>query len=70
MEDAHVAELEPGDALYIPSMWWHYIEALDPFNVLLNYWWRPSPNYMDKPANALTPAILAVRDLPPRGRAA
>lgn len=70
LEHALVAELEPGDALFIPSLWWHHIEALDPFNVLLNYWWRQSPRYMDTPMNALMLAILAVRELPPRERAA
>lgn len=70
LEHAQVAELEPGDALFIPSLWWHHIEALDAFNVLLNYWWRQSPAYMDTPMNALMLAILAVRELPPRERAA
>lgn len=47
MRHALVAELEPGDALFIPSMWWHHIEALEAFNVLVNYWWRQSPPWMD-----------------------
>jgi hypothetical protein len=34
-------------------MWWHHVEALDAFNVLVNYWWRQSPAYMDTPTNAL-----------------
>ena len=64
MEHALVAELGPGDAIFIPSMWWHHIEALERFNVLVNYWWRQSPDFMDTPTNALMLALLTVRDLP------
>ena len=70
MEHAQVAELGPGDAIFIPSMWWHHIEALDSFNVLVNYWWRQSPDYMDTPTNALMLALMSVRDLPREQRAA
>jgi hypothetical protein len=70
MEHAQVAELGPGDAIFIPSMWWHHIEALDTFNVLINYWWRQSPPYMDTPTNALMMALMSMRDLPPAQRAA
>lgn len=64
LEHAQVAELGPGDALYIPSMWWHQVEALDPFNVLINYWWRQSPEHLDPPLFALMTALLSMRDLP------
>jgi hypothetical protein len=70
MAQAQVAELEPGDALVIPSLWWHHVEAGGAFNVLINYWWRRSPAYMDPPANVLDYALLALRDLPPEQRAA
>lgn len=40
LEKARVAELEAGDAIFIPSMWWHHVESLESFNVLINYWWR------------------------------
>lgn len=66
---ALTAELEPGDAVLIPSMWWHHMEALAPFNVLVNYWWRQSPAWMDTPMNALMLAIMTVRDLPAHQRA-
>ncbi|GGD45201.1 cupin-like domain-containing protein [Pseudoxanthomonas indica] len=62
------AELEPGDAVLIPSMWWHHMEGLEPFNVLVNYWWRQTPKWMDTPMNALMLALLTVRDLPPHQR--
>ena len=64
MENAWVAELEPGDAVFVPSMWWHHVESLTGFNVLVNYWWRQSPNFMETPAGALTYAQMTIRDLP------
>jgi hypothetical protein len=65
LQHAQVAELGPGDAIFIPSMWWHHIESLESLNVLVNYWWRQSPAFMDSPMNALMLAIMTVRDLPP-----
>lgn len=62
MESAIFAELEPGDALYIPTLWWHCVEALDPVNILVNYWYG-APAY-SSPFAALIHAMLAVRDLP------
>jgi hypothetical protein len=70
LEHAQVAEMGPGDALFIPSTWWHHVEALDRFSVLVNYWWRQSPDYMDTPMNALMHALMTVRDLPPAQREA
>ena len=67
---AQLAELGPGDAVFIPSMWWHHVEGLDHLNVLVNYWWRPVPAYMDTPANVLEYALLALRGLPRHQREA
>jgi len=61
---ARVAELEPGDAVYVPPMWWHHVEGLAPFNILLNYWWRETPHWLGQPQDALNHALLAIRDLP------
>ena len=70
LHNARVAELEPGDAIFIPGMWWHHVESLDPFNVLINYWWRQSPGWMGAPVNALDHALLCIRDLPEAQRRA
>ncbi|HKC02645.1 MAG TPA: cupin-like domain-containing protein [Sphingomicrobium sp.] len=40
LDAAFVAELEPGDAVYIPYLWWHGVQSLSSFNVLTNYWWN------------------------------
>lgn len=69
LEHAQVAELEPGDALFIPSMWWHHVEGLASFNILLNYWWRDTPRFLGQPQDALNHAILAIRDLPEQDKA-
>lgn len=39
LEVAQTAELLPGDAIYIPRDWYHHVEAIERFNVLVNYWW-------------------------------
>ena len=70
LQQARSAVLEPGDAIYIPSMWWHQVDGLDPFNILINHWWREVPEYMGAPNDALLHAILNIRDLPaPQRRA-
>jgi hypothetical protein len=70
LKNAQVAEMEPGDAIFIPSMWWHHVEALSNLNVLINYWWRQSPGFMDTPLNVLNHALLSLRDLPKEQRQA
>jgi hypothetical protein len=70
MRNARVAELAAGDALYIPGMWWHHVEALAACNVLINYWWQQTPAYMGAPVNALLHALLSLRALPPAQRTA
>jgi hypothetical protein len=62
------AELGPGDALFIPYGWWHHVESLTPFNVLVNYWWSDAPE-SGAPHGALLHAMLTIRDLPPGQRA-
>jgi hypothetical protein len=69
MAHAQTVELGPGDAIFIPSMWWHHVEGLDPFNILVNYWWRDTPAWLGQPQGALNHAILAIRDLPAADKA-
>ena len=57
-------ELHPGDAIYIPSPWWHSVESQSNINVLVNYWW--SGNYVSSalPFPMLLHAIQALKHLP------
>ena len=70
LANAQVAELEPGDALYIPSMWWHHVESLHSYNILVNYWWEDAPAYLTSGMNAMYMAMLGIRDKSAHERAA
>src|SRR3546814_8447243 len=47
-----------------------HVEALDPVNVLVNYWWNDSGDVAQAPWDAMLHAILAIRQLPPGQRRA
>lgn len=70
MEHALVADLAPGDAIYIPYLWWHHVRSIDTFNMLVNYWWAPPGLGKAQPTEALLHAMMAIRALPPAHRAA
>jgi hypothetical protein len=63
-------DLAAGDALYLPKLWWHRVEATAPFNMLLNYWWDGFPSGPDAPYTTLLLAMTAIADRPERERAA
>jgi hypothetical protein len=67
---AEQAELGPGDAIYIPYLWWHHVESLESFNVLVNYWWNSARPGMGRPFDVLLHAMMTLRELPPTQRAA
>lgn len=73
LASAQQVELAPGDALFIPPLWWHHVESLDRFNVLVNYWWHDRHGdgaQADSAFEALVHGILSIRSLPPESRAA
>ncbi|MGZ3305933.1 MAG: cupin-like domain-containing protein [Asticcacaulis sp.] len=70
LASARVAELAPGDVLFYPSMWWHQVEALDPFNILINYWWNTTPAFVDTPMTTLLHGLLSLRTRPEAEKAA
>jgi Cupin-like domain len=70
LKTARRAELEPGDALYIPAMWWHDVLSLEDFGSLINFWWREGEPPLLTPLNALYHAIITMKNLPPNELAA
>jgi hypothetical protein len=65
---AQIAELGPGDALYMPSLWVHHAESLDAFGLMMNFWWQSWPAQLMTPYLTMLHALLTVRDLPPAVR--
>jgi hypothetical protein len=66
---AQVAELEPGDALYIPTLWWHHVQSNGVLNVLVNYWWKAAGSAAS-PFEAMLNCMQQMRELAPEHRAA
>jgi hypothetical protein len=61
---AQIADLEPGDVLYMPSLWIHHVESKTPVGMLVNFWWRDGPEHLVTPSLTLQHALLTLRDLP------
>jgi hypothetical protein len=73
LKAAQTAEIGPGDGVFIPPLWWHHVESLEPFNVLVNYWWHDplgADALADSAFDALLHGILNIRALPPETRRA
>ncbi|PHR92908.1 MAG: hypothetical protein COA69_06170 [Robiginitomaculum sp.] len=65
---ALVAELGPGDAIYIPYHWWHHVQSLNAFNVLVNFWWNDARPDLGSAFDCLLHGLLSLRDLPEEQR--
>jgi hypothetical protein len=63
-DQALKTELQPGDALYLPKLWWHQVEATAPFNGLINYWWDPFSAGPDVPYVSLLLAMITIAERP------
>ncbi|MFL6617452.1 MAG: cupin-like domain-containing protein [Povalibacter sp.] len=63
-DQALTAQLGPGDAIYIPKLWWHQVEATSAINVLVNYWWDAFSVGPDAPATALLLSMITLCERP------
>ena len=57
-------ELEPGDAIYIPTPWWHHVQSLSGFNALINYWWSDTYVAGALPFPMLLHGLLSLKHMP------
>ena len=69
-DQALTAELGPGDALYLPKLWWHQVESTAAFNGLVNYWWDAFSSGPDAPYTSLLLAMITIAERPPAERRA
>jgi hypothetical protein len=69
-DQAWICELGPGDALYLPKLWWHQVESTAAFNGLVNYWWDGFAAGPDAPYTSLLLAMITIAERPPAERQA
>ena len=68
LRHARSVVLEPGDVLYIPSLWWHAVDSLDEISAMVNYWWHDEAMGAS-PFSALLHSVMMLRALPEAERA-
>jgi hypothetical protein len=63
LDAALVADLMPGDALFIPTRWWHHVQSNGILNMMVNYWWKSELSLPDPGAafEALIAALKAIK---------
>ncbi|KAL2081200.1 hypothetical protein ACEWY4_023053 [Coilia grayii] len=65
---AHVVTLQPGQVLFVPRHWWHYVESLDPITVSINSWIELEEDDEARVGEALTRTLVcALKTTPSLG---
>ncbi|XP_023130340.1 HSPB1-associated protein 1 homolog [Amphiprion ocellaris] len=55
---AHVVTLQPGQVLYVPRHWWHYVESVDPLTVSINSWIELEMDDMARISEAVAKTVV------------
>ncbi|WP_158970243.1 cupin-like domain-containing protein [Paraglaciecola sp. L3A3] len=63
LDNAYVAELEPGDAIYIPNLWWHNVRSEGDLCMLVNYFWTADTRKLESPMNFLYHGLYTLSHL-------
>ncbi|KAM6934068.1 HSPB1-associated protein 1 homolog [Xenentodon cancila] len=54
----HIVTLHPGQVLYVPRQWWHYVESIDPITVSVNSWIDLEVDNMARVGEAVTKTVV------------
>ena len=70
LDAALFTDLNPGDAIFIPTPWWHAVESKEPLNMLINYWWSTQKQPLLAANKSLVHSMLSIGQLPAEQRGA
>ncbi|KAG7502281.1 hypothetical protein JOB18_017412 [Solea senegalensis] len=54
----HTVTLQPGQVLFVPRHWWHYVESVDPITVSINSWIELEADDVARVSEAVTKAVV------------
>ncbi|XP_024433720.2 HSPB1-associated protein 1 isoform X1 [Desmodus rotundus] len=54
----HVVTLSPGQVLFVPRHWWHYVESTDPVTVSINSWIELEEDHQARVEEAITRTLV------------
>jgi len=69
LEQARLAVVGPGDALFLPPLWFHCVLSPAAIGAQINFWWIVGGADQMSPFNTLLHALLSLRHLPDAERA-
>ena len=59
--------VQPGEVLFIPATWWHYLRAVEP-SISLNFWWNTLATLWGPPRHVMLECRERIRRLVLRHR--
>ncbi|XP_021529644.2 HSPB1-associated protein 1 isoform X1 [Aotus nancymaae] len=54
----HMVTLSPGQVLFVPRHWWHYVESIDPVTVSINSWIELEEDHLARVEEAITRMLV------------
>ncbi|XP_070365081.1 HSPB1-associated protein 1 isoform X2 [Equus asinus] len=54
----HMVALSPGQVLFVPRHWWHYVESIDPVTVSVNSWIELEEDHQARVEEAITRTLV------------